>query len=61
MIKENNMPVYYYIRSTTEKDDKTGESLYWNNELGWVGFQKATHFEYDEKLDFDLPANSYWF
>lgn len=45
----------YVIASTVEKDDETGEPLYWNNDQGWVGFSAATLFPEKPEL---CPADS---
>ena len=51
----------YVIRSTVEKDDETGERLYWSDQHGWVDISEASEYTQAE-VDgiYRLPANSEW-
>ncbi len=46
----------YVIRSCEEKDDETGESLYWSNEDGWVYKADATRLSERETVTFNMPT-----
>lgn len=54
----------YVIRALGEKDEETGESLYWSNDDGWVDFGSATQFSEEEKEEFEprswLPVPGEW-
>ena len=50
----------YVIRSMTERDDWTGEALYWNNEDGWVSRDSATEFSPMERRELRLPISGIW-
>jgi hypothetical protein len=50
--------VYYLIASTTEKDDVTQESLYWNNDDGWVDIDSATKFIAPDFVSGYLPKGA---
>lgn len=47
------------IQSTTERDDETGERLFWSNEFGWVR-QGDGEEVYKSRAGVDLPADSVW-
>ncbi len=44
------------IRSKTERDDETGEPLFWSNEDGWVDLESADWFD----GDYSLPIGGEW-
>lgn len=47
---------YFVICSLTEKDEATGEPLFWSNEDGWVCLATATVFtEAERERNPDLP------
>lgn len=47
----------YLVRSTSQKDDETGEFLYWNNTFGWVDKESAEIFDSNDFSQY-LPAES---
>jgi hypothetical protein len=56
MVKHKN--VYYLIASTIEKDEVTQDSLYWNNDEGWVDITSATKFIAPDFISGYLPKGS---
>jgi hypothetical protein len=52
--------IKYKIKSFNEKDEETGEYLYWNNIDGWTDKESATIFSEDEKEKFIPPSWSCW-
>jgi predicted DNA-binding WGR domain protein len=50
----------FIIVSKTEKDDITGEPLYWNNDDGWTVKEGATQFTEDEAKTLNLPMLGEW-
>jgi hypothetical protein len=48
------------VQSRTEKDDETGEPLYWNNKIGWVDKKNATRFMIDDTSTLHLPLGGMW-
>lgn len=50
----------YKIVAFTERDDETGEPLWWNNEFGWGSFDAATPFTEDARRYYQEPADSRW-
>ena len=50
----------FVVVSTSERDEETGEPLYWSNEYGWASLDAATRFTGAESLRFCLPAASAW-
>ena len=50
----------FVIASTCERDDETGEPLFWSNEYGWVSLDSATRFRGYESLRFCPPAGGEW-
>ena len=53
------MENYYKIKSRTEQGDE-GESLYWSDREGWVGFVKSDTYSQAEQWDLELPENGQW-
>lgn len=47
----------FLIRSTVERDEVSGDSLYWSNEDGWVDRESATLFPEKPTI---LPATGEW-
>lgn len=47
----------YVVVSVDQKDDETGEPLYWSNLQGWVGFSAASVFD---SQDYNLPVGGSW-
>jgi hypothetical protein len=45
----NKPQVYVVIRSNTEKDNKTGEPLFWAGDKGWVTIEFATKYNENDK------------
>ena len=52
--------VEWIIESSSEKDDETGESLYWSNELGWVDKESATRFSTGDIGNVYKPIGGLW-
>ena len=48
------------IQSHTEKDEETGETLYWNNLHGWVEIESANYFTEEETKSLTLPIGGRW-
>jgi len=48
------------IISETERDDETGEPLWWNNQIGWVDKSLADEFDDTDKREFNLPIGGRW-
>jgi transcription elongation factor Elf1 len=50
-----------FVVVCTEKNKDTDESLFWNNEQGWVDhISFADKFNEDEKRRLQLPSNGAW-
>lgn len=45
----------YIIKSDTEKDDETGECLYWISDFGWGDRIYATLYPESVKENYDPP------
>ena len=49
------------IKSAVEKDDESGEPLYWSNEDGWVSQGTETVFTDESKSEIQyLPLHGEW-
>ena len=57
-LEEDILAPDFVVVSTCERDDETGEPLYWSNEDGWTSLDLATRFSSEESLRFCLPAAS---
>lgn len=58
---EDGQPAQWLIRSETERDDDSGEPLYWSNTDGWVSRETATVFtEEESKQDVRLVGEWRW-
>lgn len=55
-----NSPLWA-IQHEKERDDVTGEPLYWSNKLGWVTGTDATYFTDEEASKYNLPTGGNWY
>jgi hypothetical protein len=51
---------FYVIEAITERDDETGEPLFWSNQMGWVSLPDATLFTEAERNRLNLPIGGTW-
>ena len=50
----------FVIKSLSERDEETGEPLFWNNQFGWVSLDAADRFTYGETRRLGRPVGSAW-
>lgn len=50
----------FVVESLREKDEDTGEPLYWSNAEGWVDLANATYFKIEEANSVNLPIGGVW-
>jgi hypothetical protein len=48
------------VRAIRERDEETGEPLYWSNASGWSDKASATSFTADEINSVNLPIGGEW-
>jgi hypothetical protein len=48
------------VRAIYEKDDETGEPLYWHNEFGWTSGEICSLFTAQDHAELNLPIGGMW-
>lgn len=50
----------WVIKSLTEKNDETGESLYWSNSWGWVDGDSGLVTFFDLPTETEMVGENIW-
>ena len=48
------------IVNLDERDDETGEPLWWNGRIGWVSKDLADEFDDTDRKELNLPIGGQW-
>ena len=56
----DSLPFYALVEAIRERDEDTGEPLYWSNSCGWVNREHASGFSLEEVNSLNLPIGGRW-